>query len=100
MGLPRVQGYLEKFLLHLGMAVTAVADHVVFADVRPVDLILRMAFEAVFAALGHRIGVGDVALDAPQHRFMPGIFVNRRDQRGVAGHAVPGAGEQRRRYKR
>ena len=60
-----------------------------------VDLFHRMAGETVAAAVGHCTGIGTVAIDAGEHRFVTEVCLNLLFQCGMAGKAITGTGEKR-----
>lgn len=84
-------GDIEKFLLHLDMAVPAPLDHLMFFDT-VIDLFHRVTGETVAATISHFIGIGTVTVDAGQHRFMAEVRLDVFFQFRVAGKAVPGTG--------
>ena len=72
------------------MTVAALPYNHMFFDISFFDLLYWMTGEAIAAALSHRIGVGSVTVDAGQHRLVTFIFIDRRNEIGMAGQTITG----------
>lgn len=76
------------------MTVAAATDYFVLFHIDLFNFLYRVAGKALTAALRHGIGIGTVAFDTAEHRFVACVLVNRRHQFGMAGQAIAGTGDE------